>query len=58
MMAAKIIFGDATVTGSFAFKSRFQVDAPGVATQQLFTKSDQVGVGSYYQDDGYMNALL
>lgn len=55
---AKIIFGDATVTGSFAFKSRFQVDAPGVATQQLFTKSDQVSVGSYYQDDGYMNALL
>ncbi len=55
---AKIIFGDAEVTGSFAFKSRFQVDAPGVATQQLFTKSDQVSVGSYYQDDGYMNALL
>lgn len=55
---AKIVFGNATVQGTFEFKSRFQVDAPGVATQQLFTKSDQVSVGSYYQDDGYMNALL
>ena len=55
---AKITFGDATVQGTFEFKSRFQVDAPGVATQQLFTKSDQVSVGIYYQDDGYMNALL
>lgn len=56
--SARIVFGQAEVVGHFAFASRFQTDAPGVATQHIFTKSDQMGVGSYYQDDGYMNALL
>lgn len=56
--SARIVFGQTEVVGHFAFASRFQTDAPGVATQHIFTKSDQMGVGSYYQDDGYMNALL
>ncbi|WP_099088895.1 MucBP domain-containing protein [Weissella cibaria] len=56
--SARIVFGQTEAVGHFAFTSRFQTDAPGVATQHIFTKSDQMGVGSYYQDDGYMNALL
>ncbi|WP_134644392.1 hypothetical protein [Weissella cibaria] len=56
--AARILFGQAEAVGHFAFTSRFQTDAPDIATQHIFTKSDQMGVGSYYQDDGYMNALL